>query len=112
MAVAYSSSSAQLNSYRSNSVLGLTPGELVLKLYDMGVVALVAQDQQRAARVLAQLIETLDFRYHDVAFGLFRLYRYCMDEIKKGEYDVPTRVLRELRDTWAKALSSQGGVAS
>ncbi len=112
MAVAYSSNAAQLNSYRNHSVLGLTPGELVLKLYDMGIAALVAQDPQRATRVLAQLIESLDFRYHDVAFGLFRLYRYCMDETKKGEYDVPTRVLKELRDTWTKALSSQGRVAS
>ncbi|MHB1162588.1 MAG: flagellar export chaperone FliS [Chloroflexota bacterium] len=104
MAVAYSSNSALLNSYRNNAVLGLTPGELVLKLYDMGLSALANRDAQRASRVLAQLMECLDFRYHDVAFGLFRLYRFCMDEIKRGEYDVPTRILRDLRDTWAKAL--------
>ncbi|MCL4370467.1 MAG: flagellar protein FliS [Chloroflexi bacterium] len=112
MAVAYSNNGLQLNSYRTNSVLGLTPGELVLKLYDMGLSALSAGDQQRATRVLAQLIEGLDFRYHDIAFGLFRLYRYCMDETKKGEYDVPTRILRELRETWAQALRSPGGAAS
>ena len=112
MAVAYSSNGLQLNSYRTNSVVGLTSGELVLKLYDMGLASLAADDGQRASRVLAQLIEGLDFRYHDIAFGLFRLYRYCMDEIRKGEYDVPTRILRELRETWARALSSSGGAVS
>ncbi len=104
MAVAYYNTSAQLNSYRNNSVVGLTPAELVLRLYDIGLSALATGDGQRASRAVAQLIECLDFRHHDVAFGLFRLYRYCMDEIKRGEYDVPTRILRELRDTWAKAI--------
>ncbi len=112
MAVAYSNRSLQLDSYRTNSVLGLTSGELVLKLYDLGLGALAARDGQRASRVLAQLIEGLDFRYQEIAFGLFRLYRYCMDEISKGEYDGPTHILRELRETWARALSSQGGAAS
>ena len=111
MAVAYSNNGLQLNSYRTNSVVGLTPSELVLKLYDMGLSALAARDGQRASRVLAQLIEGLDFRYQEIAFGLFRLYRYCLDEIKKGEYDEPTRILRELRETWARALSSSGGAA-
>ncbi len=112
MAVAYFSNSAKLDSYRNNSVLGLTPGELVLRLYDIGLASLAAHNGQRASGVLAQLIDALDFRYHDVAFGLFRLYRYCMDEIKRGEYDEPARILRELRDTWARAIGSQGGVAS
>jgi len=104
MAVAYSNSNLQLSSYRTNSVLGLTPGELILKLYDLGLSAMATRDGRRASRVLAHLIDSLDFRYSDIAFGLFRLYRYCMDEINRGEYDMPTHILRELRETWAKAL--------
>ncbi|MGE5620294.1 MAG: hypothetical protein ACM3US_13690 [Sphingomonadaceae bacterium] len=112
MAMAFSNNRPQLNSYRVNSVVGLTRGELLLKLYDLGISALAAQDGQRASRVVAQMIESLDFRYSDIAFGLFRLYRYCMDEIKRGKYDMATLILKELRDTWARAISSTPGVAS
>jgi len=112
MAVAYSNTNPQLSSYRAGSILSLTPGELLIKLYDLGLSALASGDRDRASRVVAQLIESLDFRYSDIAFGLFRLYRYCMDEIKRGEYEMPTRILRELRDTWIQALSRLEGGAS
>jgi len=112
MAVAYSNTNPQLSSYRAGSILSLTPGELLIKLYDLGLSALASGDRDRASRVVAQLIESLDFRYGEIAFGLFRLYRYCMDEIKRGEYEMPTRILRELRDTWIQALSRLEGGAS
>ncbi len=110
MAVAYNNNPAQLNSYRSQAVLGLTPGQVILKMYDLAVVALVAKDGNRACRVLAQLIDCLDFQYEEVSAGFFRLYRYCMDEIKKGEYEVPAGILRELRQTWAQALTQMDRV--
>lgn len=106
MAVAYSGSYSQLNSYRTQSVVGLNPGQLLIKTYDLALVALSAGDGDRACRVLTQLIEALDFQY-DVAVGLFRLYRYCMDEVKQGNHEVPAKILRELRDTWAQAVASQ-----
>lgn len=106
MVVAYAGGATPLNSYRANSVLGLTPGELVLKMYDMALVALKSGDGDRASRVLSELIDSLDFQHQQIALGLFRLYRYCLEEIKRGEHEVPTRIMRELRDTWAQALSS------
>lgn len=109
MVVAYRHSPNQLNSYRTQSVLGLTPAQLVLKLYDMAVAALLAREGDRASKVLAQLIESLDFQQRDVALGMFRLYRYCLEQIKRGEYEVPTTILRELRNTWAQALASAVG---
>lgn len=104
MAVAYSYNPALINSYRAQSVVGLNPGQLVLKMYDLALSAMAAQDESRACRVLAELIDCLDFRSQDIAAGFFRLYRYCMEEIKKGEYEVPTTIIRELRKTWAQAL--------
>jgi flagellin-specific chaperone FliS len=104
MAVAYAGNAFQLNSYRTNSVVGLTPGELLLKMYDVALVALIAGDGKRGALVLSKLIESLDFEHQEVAVGLFQLYRYCMDEVKTGEYEVAVRILRDLRDTWATAL--------
>jgi len=108
MAVAYASNALQLNSYRTSSVVGLTPGQLLLKMYDIAIVALVSRDGERGAMVLSKLIESLDFEHQEIAVGLFQLYRYCMEEVKQGEYEVPTRILRELRDTWATALGAKG----
>jgi len=111
MAVAYLNSQAQLGSYRSNSVMGASPAQLVLKSYDLALAALRAEDGPWACKVLAQLIESLDFRYQEVALGFFRLYRYCMEEIKQGRLGVPTRILRELRDTWAQAMETAEAVS-
>ncbi|MGI5837329.1 MAG: flagellar export chaperone FliS [Chloroflexota bacterium] len=104
MAVAFSQGIAQLNSYRTQSVLCLSSGELVLKAYDIALTSLSAQDGDKACKVIAHLIDSLDFQYEEVSAGLFRLYRYCLEEIKKGELEVPTRILRELRDSWSQAL--------
>ena len=112
MAVAYSPNTFQLNSYRTHSVLTLTPGEVIVKMYDIAVAALIARDGERACKVLVQLIDSLDFEYHEISVGLFRLYRYCMDEIKKGEFELPAGILRELRQTWLQALEQASEAAS
>jgi flagellar protein FliS len=103
MAIAYSPHNP-LNSYRSQSVLTLTPGELLVKTYDIALSAMVAKDESRACNVLAHLIDCLDFEHQDVALGLFKLYRYCIEQLKKGEFDVPEKIIRDLRDTWWRAL--------
>ncbi|MDA8217038.1 MAG: hypothetical protein M0Z94_05405 [Dehalococcoidales bacterium] len=111
MAVAYAASSTQLSAYKSNSLLGLGPGQLVVKLYDMALVDLKGKDAPHACKVLSELIDSLDFRQEGVPVGLFRLYRYCMEEIKKGEFEVPTRIVSDLRETWVQALAKAAGQA-
>ena len=104
MAVAYGSNLAHLNSYRSQAVTALTPGGLLVKTYDVAIAALSVQDGQRACKAVASLIDALDFEHAEIAGGLFRLYRYCMEQIKQGDMAVPTRILTDLRDTWAQAI--------
>ncbi len=108
MAVAYSASWNQLNSYRNQAVISLTPGELLLKTYDVILGALEVEDAERACRGLSQLIDCLDFRYREVAVGLFRLYRYCMEQTKKGEFNAVAAIITDLRQTWATAIERSG----
>ena len=108
MAVAYSGSWSQLNTYRNQAVISLTPGELLLKTYDLILSALEAEDVDRACRGLAQLIDCLDFRYQEIASGLFRLYRYCMEQTKKGEFETVAAIVADLRQTWATAIERSG----
>jgi hypothetical protein len=34
--------------------------------------------------------------------GLFRLYQYCLDCIRQGDYASALSALRELREAWAQ----------
>ncbi len=112
MAVAYAAVSSQLQAYRTNSLLGLTPGQLILKMYDMVLADLAGGDDAHACRVLSELIDCLDFRHPEPAVGLFRLYRFCLEQTKKGEYEVPCRIIKELRDSWARAIARSEHQAS
>lgn len=105
MAVAYAAVASQLQTYRTNSLLGLTPAQLILKMYEMLLADLAGGDGAHACRVLSELIDCLDFRYQEPAAGLFKLYRFCLGQVKKGEYEVPGRIIKELRDTWARAIA-------
>jgi flagellin-specific chaperone FliS len=105
MVAMYCGNSSQLQSYRTNAVASLGPAQLMLRMYDMAVADLQGGDGAHACKVIGQLIESLDFTYPETAGGLFRLYRYCLEQTKQGEYSVPARIMDELRQTWREALA-------
>lgn len=102
-----SSSSPVRNSvlvYVRNRVEGISEEELLLDTYDLAIVSCVRKDDLPASRCIAELINALNFDYPEVATGLFRLYRYCLDLVKDQKWDEAAGILRELRRTWAEAL--------
>ena len=90
--------------YKMQEVMGARPEQLTLFLYDHAVQGCKKRDEERASRALAQLIDSLNFEYEEVAAGLFRLYEYAMRRVKAGDFDVPLQILSELRDSWAQAI--------
>ena len=105
-ALAYSRPGAQraINQYNQNSILNATPEELILKLYDLCLVCISKKDVKKASLVIAELIASLNFDFHDEAMGLFRLYRFCQDCLFKEEYEDALSIMKELRETWAQAF--------
>ncbi len=105
--VAYRQSMAKkgLNNYRENAILNASPEELILKLYDLGLLSIKKGDLQKANRVLTELISSLNFDYQEVALGFFKLYRYCQNELYQGRTEMPLKILTELRESWAKAFN-------
>jgi len=93
-----------ITTYQQNQILGLSPTELILKLYDLAIVSIKKGDIQRANRVIAELIGALDFDYQEIAMGFFRLYRYCQDCLYKGNFQEALSVMEDLRNTWAQAF--------
>jgi flagellar protein FliS len=89
--------------YRMNQINSASPLDLVLMTYDAALIACGQRDLERTTNALSVLRNALDFNYDaDIAMGLFRLYQYCGDLARKGEYDEAAQVLRELRDTWVQ----------
>jgi flagellin-specific chaperone FliS len=104
---AFARPNAGIAAYRQNQVNLASPGELLIKVYDLGIGACARGDAEQARAVLIELINSLNFTQNSVAVGLLRLYNYCLDMIRQEKFDEPKRILNELRETWAQALANQ-----
>lgn len=118
-------------SYKKQSIMTMTPGDMLLTLYDeilkQGETAKVAMERkeygevnralQKAQRILNHLKATLDFKY-DIAKNLDALYDYFIQQIvcaniKKDPslLDEILPMIKDLRDTYCEAdkRSRSGG---
>jgi len=97
----------KVNIYQKNEVLSSSPEKLVLFLYDQAIAGCKSDDERKASRAIAQLIDSLDFNYPEIATGLFRLYEYSIRMIREKNFHKALPILVELRSTWAEALQKQ-----
>jgi flagellin-specific chaperone FliS len=89
--------------YRMNQINSAGPLDLVLIAYDAALAGCGQRDLGRTTRALSVLRNALDFSYDvDIAMGLFRLYQYCAELARQGDYDQAAHLLRELRQAWAQ----------
>ena len=86
--------------YRTQDVMGASPVHLVVMAYDLAIVSCEKQDFDRATKTVSVLRDALNFDYATAAVGLFRLYQWCLDSIRQGDYNSATQTLRELREAW------------
>ena len=91
------------NAYLEQEIMTLNPLQLLIKAYDAGIIACNRKDEPKASAVLSELIDSLNFDYADISNSLFRLYEYCMREIKVGNFEITLKILKELRETWIQA---------
>lgn len=119
-------------SYKKQSIMTMTPGDMLLTLYDeivkQGETAKVAMERkeygdvnralQKAQRILNHLKATLDFKY-DIAKNLNALYDYFIEQIVSANIkknpaplDEILPMIQELRDTYCEAdKRSRSGAA-
>jgi flagellin-specific chaperone FliS len=93
-----------IDAYRTNQVMGASPGQLVLLLYDHVIRCLAKEDMRGASNGLVELMGSLDLDYQEVSGRLFSLYEYCLDLVKKNEYEQASKILSEMRQMWATAI--------
>ena len=94
--------------YAEEQINGLSPIELLVRVYDVGIASCDRQDRERLSRTLVELISALNFEHREVAVGLFRLYSYCLREAKQGRFEAVKPILVELRDSWSSAAKAAG----
>lgn len=87
--------------YRQQEIMGASPLHLVVMAYDVAIRACEQQDLARASRAVSLLRDSLSFDYPEVATGLFRLYQWCLDRIRAGDYGEAIKTLRGLREAWS-----------
>jgi len=87
--------------YRQQDVISASPLRLVIMTYDLAIRACEQQDFAKATKTISALRDALDLNYPDVAVGLFQLYQWCLDCIRKNDYASALTTLTELRSAWA-----------
>jgi flagellin-specific chaperone FliS len=86
--------------YRQQEVMGASPIRLVVMAYDLAIRACEQEDFVRATSAVSTLRDALNYEYAEVAVGLFSLYQWCLDRIRKEDYASALVTLRELRQAW------------
>ncbi|MDD5558297.1 flagellar export chaperone FliS [Candidatus Methylomirabilis sp.] len=95
-------------SYQSAQVLGASPMQLILIVYDLALTACGRRDTERARRAITELIAALNFDYQEIAVPLFRLYEYCLSTVSAGSFHEASNILRQLKEAWETALKESG----
>lgn len=86
--------------YRQQDIMSASPLHLVIMTYDLGIRACEQKDFEKAIKTISALRDALDLDYPEVSSGLFRLYQWCLDCIRKGDYASTITTLTELRGAW------------
>ncbi len=101
-----------LRNYRQNQITSANPLQLVLMAYDVALVGCARRDLAKTTRAINTLIKALDMEQGEIALGLYRLYQYCNDLVRKGQYDEAARILRELAGAWVQCLVEKEPLAT
>jgi flagellin-specific chaperone FliS len=90
-----------VQTYQMQQIYSAGPLDLLIMAYDAALIGCNRRDLQYTTRALTELSNALDFNYDpDIALGFHRLYTWCGDLARQGEFDQAAGILRELRDAW------------
>ena len=85
---------------------------LLLGIYEAGIEGCQKQDGRQTSAALVELIGALNFEYEEASMGLFRLYDYCLRQVRDKKFTEVAQILADLRDAWTEALQRNGALVS
>lgn len=92
------------DSYLKQKILSASPEQLVSYIYDVILAACRRKDQDRALRGLTGLVSSLNFEYKDIAVPMYQLYQYCLESVRKREFNEVEELIGDLKAAWAEAM--------
>ena len=98
-----------INSYLVNDIMSSTQEKLLLKVYDFAITNCRLHNLEKTNKAIGQLISALKFNDEDpevnnFSMGIYRLYRYCQDQMRKKNYEAVEKILTELRESWTQTF--------
>lgn len=103
-------SNRRVNQYLMNDVLDASPEQIIMKIYDFAILNCQKHNMVKTNEALQVLINALNFEHaeaKEISVGLFRIYQYLQDQMRKQNYDLVYRTLTELKETWESALANR-----
>jgi len=101
---------SKVNPYLADQILNATPEQLLLKAYDYAVVHSEKKDMiktNRAIQVLTGFLRFDDESYSELSQRLLRLYQFCEEQTRKNNFEIVTKILSELRESWLNAFQNK-----
>ncbi len=93
------------NPYLVQKVLSASPEQLIMYIYDAAIVACARKDQGKAAQAMQELINALNFDERKIATTFYNMYQFILSQIHKKNYEDAKKMIKEIRETWAKAMN-------
>ena len=90
--------------YLKQKVISASPEQLISYVYDVILAACHRKDQEKALRGLMGLVNALNFEYKDIAVPMYQLYQYCLEKVRKREFDEVEGLIGGLKAAWVEAM--------
>ena len=102
------SSKNRLNQYVMKEIMEATPQQLLIKIYDFAILNCKKNDLAKTTAAIQELMNALKFddQCREISTGLYKLYLFCQEEMRKKNYDNVLKILSELRESWINAFNS------
>ncbi|MDP2365094.1 MAG: flagellar protein FliS [Ignavibacteria bacterium] len=101
---------SKINPYLTNQILNASPEQLLIKVFDFAVVHSEKKEMIKTNTAIQELIGLLRFddeNFKDLSINLLRLYQFCQDQARKNNFDIVTKILTELRESWLQAIQNK-----
>jgi flagellar secretion chaperone FliS len=101
---------SKINPYLANQILNASPEQLLIKIFDFAVINSEKKDMIKTNNAVQELIGLLRFddeSYKDLSINLIRLYQYCQDQARKNNFEIVTKILTGLRESWLEAIQNK-----
>jgi len=95
--------------YLRDEINDATPEKLIIKVYDFAIINSKKGNLEKTNKAISVLITSLNFHDESVmslSADLMKLYQFCQDQARKDNFELVSKILTELRETWLQVFNT------